>query len=652
MVCSTASRRRWIATVAAVSFLVVAVVLVAVGPSKMSSKAAVNMVVATISRLVGERRPGRPRQQQQHQDREGRTKPAVVLIIGGGISGLAAARALEDAAADRRQQTLEFDVTLLEAKPRLGGRLWTIEMTSDSAASANTSTTTTTAVDMGGTYWHGESPVLRELHRQLQQQQQHEGEEQAVDATLPWTVPSGGTSAHPGRDGALWMEYTTATAGSNDDGDIFEWVELSEWQVEQVQAVYAYWNRTVHEYYRQYNDAHSNMTAKEVELDPTPTSSRSNSAPPTGIASESHPTNDKNEHTECSPTGTVTCPTPPGNSTISPADSQVPTRQQHTKSALLTTWTRTIRESLPEQQRRWLDFELTMAFDLDNGVPLEQMNFDGFDTDWDWVPYDGDDVVARMGMGWVVDRLVADLRRTRILTNRRVTRILYEENSCRVEVSDSGSGEAASHVIEADACIVTIPIGVLKERHGKLFEPPLPEEKRQALDRAGVGVYNTLVVRWDRPICTSTAQYLIGHPDDANPLQNGYVCPGLLRDSDDASITQFYLFGAEYDFDNQTYWKEQAVGVVRAIEPSITADDIVDLNISRWHLDEETRGSYSAATHGVGGNVDRETLAQAVHQSLYFAGEHTHYLGRYQTMDGAYETGVAAAQQVLQHLSR
>lgn len=57
-------------------------------------------------------------------------------------------------------------------------------------------------------------------------------------------------------------------------------------------------------------------------------------------------------------------------------------------------------------------------------------------------------------------------------------------------------------------------------------------------------------------------------------------------------------------------------------------------------------GSNSAPTRPTRGNDDRQT--QAIGDVIFFAGEHTHYQGRYQGIDGAYETGIRAAREVLE----
>ena len=63
---------------------------------------------------------------------------------------------------------------------------------------------------------------------------------------------------------------------------------------------------------------------------------------------------------------------------------------------------------------------------------------------------------------------------------------------------------------------MTLPIGVLKQHHQQLFDPPLEAAKQDALQRTGVGALNTVVVRWNRPICNdpdTTAYYFVADDD-------------------------------------------------------------------------------------------------------------------------------------------
>jgi monoamine oxidase len=76
--------------------------------------------------------------------------------------------------------------------------------------------------------------------------------------------------------------------------------------------------------------------------------------------------------------------------------------------------------------------------------------------------------------------------------------------------------------------------------------------------------------------------------------------------------------------------------------------DLVPLAASAWGRDPFSRGSYSHACPGH--MADRKRLAGNIDGRLFFAGEACS--PRYfSTVHGAYETGIAAAKDVLAHLS-
>jgi len=71
----------------------------------------------------------------------------------------------------------------------------------------------------------------------------------------------------------------------------------------------------------------------------------------------------------------------------------------------------------------------------------------------------------------------------------------------------------------------------------------------------------------------------------------------------------------------------------------------IGFKTSRWAQDTFARGSYSTLWVG---STDKEwyDLARPESESLYFAGEHTNYDGRYQSIDGAYNTGAREAERI------
>lgn len=82
--------------------------------------------------------------------------------------------------------------------------------------------------------------------------------------------------------------------------------------------------------------------------------------------------------------------------------------------------------------------------------------------------------------------------------------------------------------------------------------------------------------------------------------------------------------------------------------PSYGAGNVpkpIGTKVSRWAADPFARGSYSSLwVH----STDQEwyDLAAPESDALYFAGEHTNYDGRYQSLDGAYNSGTREAERI------
>jgi lysine-specific histone demethylase 1 len=71
------------------------------------------------------------------------------------------------------------------------------------------------------------------------------------------------------------------------------------------------------------------------------------------------------------------------------------------------------------------------------------------------------------------------------------SQIKYTERGVNVTVKSTNPANPESTVVDsADAVLVTIPLGVLKDCATKLFEPKLPDWKLDAIQRLGFGNLN------------------------------------------------------------------------------------------------------------------------------------------------------------------
>ena len=485
------------------------------------------------------------------------------------------------------QEFPQIQVTLLEAKDRFGGRIHSVRLDEEADDNGGGSSSTRNA---SNSIWADLGGMFWHGHSAVYQSLAHE---------FPHveSIASGGDSKIPAQDCAMWLRYPAVGSNVNARPQ-----PVTAREIHRSQVLYQAWETAMHKRYQQH-------VQKQVASD-------ANAFP---ISTEAE------------------------------------------TSELLASWSADFCKTLTQPlDRDLLQLRLTMSFEMDRGMPWEKHTLASLDQDWDWIDVVGDDVIARHGMqGWVT-ALVDDIRNRggQLLLNQRVNKIDYgdwgnnaSQVACTVTTEEG-------RVFAADYVVVALPLGVLKDKATHLFSPPLPCQQMDALDRAGVGVLNTLLVRWNRPLSLpgkSNAYYFLQSKHADNPLRHGFCCPSHLRQDHEKNpntITQFHFSETNHPFDDIEFWKARAFEIVQdVVDEPLTVHDILVAHVSQWHLDPDIRGAYSAATTRTRGNMDRMILGTPVARRVFFAGEHTHTGGRYQSMDGAYETGVRAAREILDALS-
>ncbi len=241
--------------------------------------------------------------------------------------------------------------------------------------------------------------------------------------------------------------------------------------------------------------------------------------------------------------------------------------------------------------------------ELDEGATLDQLGVLGY----------GDDDPFKGGDRWVVDGYVrfaealADGLDVRL--EQVVTRVEWGDDGVVAEVEGG-----ARH--EAEYGVVTLPVGVL-EAGDVVFEPELPQRKRDALEVVRMGRLEKVALRFDEAFWPEDAQF-VGQLDAPHgvlecaismmpihglPVLVAYVGAGSMVWMDAASdeeVVEAALEGLRMCF-----------GEVPA--PSRTL-------VTRWGQDPWARGSYAYLSVG-GRGADREALLEPAGERLFFAGE-------------------------------
>ena len=216
----------------------------------------------------------------------------------------------------------------------------------------------------------------------------------------------------------------------------------------------------------------------------------------------------------------------------------------------------------------------------------------------------------------------------------------------RVEVRGRNAGGDAQEV-EARRLLVTLPVSVLSAPDGPRFDPPL-SRKREALAWVRTGKVVKALLRFREAFWVARElrkadffhapgapfpAWWRGSPRDV-PLLTGWAGgPAAER------MPREDRLGLALDTVSRVFGRPR-----REIDSLIEGARIVD-----WSEDPFSRGAYAYELAGAPHDVLRQ-LAAPEEDTLFFAGEATSLIGRGGTVDGALETGLRAARQLLRNL--
>ncbi|GAB6023167.1 hypothetical protein CHUAL_007992 [Chamberlinius hualienensis] len=219
-------------------------------------------------------------------------------------------------------------------------------------------------------------------------------------------------------------------------------------------------------------------------------------------------------------------------------------------------------------------------------------------------------------------------------------------------------------VFKADHVIVTIPLGVLKEKAEQLFEPLLPQYKLEAIKRLGFGTVNKIFLEYERPFLHPDISEVIILWDRSKKRENSPNSSSANNTFESTWYKKIYSFtkindvlllawvsGAEAIY-VETLSAENIADKCTEILRTFLKDPYVPspkrVIRTRWHGEVNTRGSYTSIPVG-SSQGDIDDLAKPIYSVpsdvkpvLLFAGEATHSTF-YSTTHGALISGCNAA---------
>ncbi|XP_021352105.1 spermine oxidase-like isoform X2 [Mizuhopecten yessoensis] len=210
----------------------------------------------------------------------------------------------------------------------------------------------------------------------------------------------------------------------------------------------------------------------------------------------------------------------------------------------------------------------------------------------------------------------------------------------------------ANHVIS------TIPLGVLKKTHQKLFSPVLPSEQASVIDKLGFGKVNKILLYYSEPFWTKGnggIKLVWDKEADCDEVETSWARDlfafKTMKHIDNVLIAWVYGDSAE----QMEAMAETKVGdVCTQILKQFLNDDRIpkptSVRTSKWCTDPHTLGAYTFVTSGSHYDdidiLSKPLLQTSGKPAVLFAGEATHS-DKYASVQGAMLSGIREAKRLM-----
>jgi monoamine oxidase len=198
--------------------------------------------------------------------------------------------------------------------------------------------------------------------------------------------------------------------------------------------------------------------------------------------------------------------------------------------------------------------------------------------------------------------------------------------------------------VQAKTVLLTLPIGIL--RHGDVhFSPALPPSKIAAIQNFSTVDVAKMIYTFDHPVLPDDIDQL--HDFKSNPPMWWRGSAGH-NDYDGDVIVAWTAGDNARTLLEQDYETALFTGL-QSLRKLLDNDDLMPTKaiMHNWAGDPYTRGAYSFSL--TGSDEAHDILGRPVGNTLFWAGEATN--AKHQsTVHGAYESGLRAAEQILQNL--
>lgn len=197
-------------------------------------------------------------------------------------------------------------------------------------------------------------------------------------------------------------------------------------------------------------------------------------------------------------------------------------------------------------------------------------------------------------------------------------------------------------VLRADYVVCTLPLGILKSKTVQ-FNPPLSEEKTDAIESLGFGTLDKLIIEFEEVFWPDNLCFYLVNSEKEHFMfgVNIYKLAKI------PALMLFISQSVKETLKDEKVIKEFALNLLRHNFPGDNIQVKKDY-LTNWGSEIFTRGAYSSFAKGSDmSHVKAFTVPEG---RLFFAGEHT-YAPDMSTVNGAWNSGLIAAENIIKFIS-
>jgi monoamine oxidase len=272
---------------------------------------------------------------------------------------------------------------------------------------------------------------------------------------------------------------------------------------------------------------------------------------------------------------------------------------------------------------------MSVEMEFDGGGPLDRLSAKRWDDD-DAFP--GDDVVLPLGYDRIPQLLAAGLD---IRLKTVVTSVSLQHSGVTIGTN--------SGLTEADFCICTLPLGVLKSGNVG-FEPSIPTSIQNAINTIEIGTVNKVALTFPSAFWDSSISFFGFCPEETGRFPYIMNVKKVIPAANQLILFALGRFAERMEQLTDAQITSEAMSVLRVVwgnaipEPS-------EVQITRWKTDPMAMGAYSCMN--IGARKEHfDAFTQPWNDRVFFAGEHTIH-NRRSTVHGAWLSGERAARDLM-----